>query len=248
MKAWLRFFRVVNLPTVPGDVWVGLVAFWSGAGILLDTGVPVLWATLASCCAYLYGLADNDIVGAVTDRGRPIPDGEISLGAARVARAVCWALVLVFGSVPDPISKTRLPVEWWFVMLSLFLAMSIYNRTKAWWLMGLCRGLNVLTGGAVAYAVWKVCLNRQDALPACALSLGAVVLIWTVYVAWVTKYSEGEETDPARKRRVGFLIGAIVYLQMTALLVFHSGLVVVVAVLLVLMRILQRLLPKVSAS
>ena len=31
MNPWLRFFRVVNLPTVPGDVLVGAAA--AGAGL-----------------------------------------------------------------------------------------------------------------------------------------------------------------------------------------------------------------------
>ena len=78
--------------------------------------------------------------------------------------------------------------------------------------------------------------------------MGAVVLIWTVYIAAVTKYSEGEEMDATKKRRVGLLIGAIIYLQIIALLLFQSGVVVLLAVALVVMRLMKRLLPEVSAS
>ena len=78
--------------------------------------------------------------------------------------------------------------------------------------------------------------------------MGAVVLIWTVYIAAVTKYSEGEEMDAMKKRRVGLLIGAIIYLQIIALLLFQSGVVVLLAVALVVMRLMKRLLPEVSAS
>ena len=54
--------------------------------------------------------------------------------------------------------------------------------------------------------------------------------------------------DAAKKRRVGFLIGAIIYLQIIAMLVFQSGIVVLVGILLVAMRLMKRFLPEVSAS
>ena len=84
--AWLRLFRVVNLPTVPGDVFVGaaLMSFFSWRAM---SGLAA--AACASVFLYMFGLADNDIVGAKGDSGRPIPDGEITLGAARLrARSV----------------------------------------------------------------------------------------------------------------------------------------------------------------
>ena len=70
----------------------------------------------------------------------------------------------------------------------------------------------------------------------------------------MTKYSEGEETQPGRKATVGFLIGALVYLQLVALVAFalqepsSRGLLIAGAALLVLLRVLKRALPKVSAS
>ena len=54
--------------------------------------------------------------------------------------------------------------------------------------------------------------------------------------------------DATKKRRVGLLIGAIIYLQIIALLLFQSGVVVLLAVALVVMRLMKRLLPEVSAS
>lgn len=250
IKNWLKLFRIVNLPTVPGDVWVGAVAFWSGMEGVEMLRVPFVWATLASCFIYLYGLVDNDIVGAETDRGRPIPDGQISMLAARIARGFCWAAVLVLGVTPDPFAHARLPVEWWYATLALFLAISIYNRTKAWWLMGLCRGLNVLAGGAVASAALRPNAFFHDRFVPCSIALAAVVLVWTIYIAAVTRYSEGEELDAAKKRRVGFLVGAILYLQIVVLILFRcpSSLLIAIAVLLVLKRFMVRLLPGVSAS
>ena len=245
MKAWLRFFRVVNLPTVPGDIWVGAVAVWFGAGIICDYGAPLFNATIAGVLLYMFGLADNDIVGAKTDTGRPIPDGQISMGAARNARALCVIGAIAVGLAPDPVALKALPWMWWPAALALLCSIVVYNRTKSWMLMGLCRGLNVLCGGTVVFC-GSLTSDGDVASPLAWLGLCAV--LWTVYIAAVTKYSEGEEMDAARKRRVGFLIGAIVYLQIIALLAFQSGIVVLVGVLLVAMRLMKRFLPEVSAS
>ena len=248
IKPWLRFFRVVNLPTVPGDIWVGAVATWSVFGMIVDYGTPLFNATIAGTLLYMYGLADNDIVGAKTDVGRPIPDGQISLRAARLARALCLLGVLVVGLVPDPVSLCPLPSAWWFAASALLVTILVYNRTKSWALMGLCRGLNAACGVAVAYGA--VCRYSECSNPSLEefWPVGAVVLIWTVYIAAVTKYSEGEEMDATKKRRVGLIIGAIVYLQIIALLLLQSGVVVLLAVALVVMRLMKRLLPEVSAS
>ena len=243
MKAWLRFFRVVNLPTVPGDIWVGAVAVWFGAGIICDYGAPLFNATIAGMLLYMFGLADNDIVGAKTDKGRPIPDGQISMRAARIARALCVIGAIAVGVAPDPVALRVLPWMWWPAAFALVCSIVVYNRTKNWALMGLCRGLNVVCGGAVVLPS----LDATGMSRPLWIAMG-VAFVWTAYIAAVTKYSEGEEMDAAKKRRVGFLVGAIIYLQIIALLVFQSGIVVLVGVLLVAMRLMRRFLPEVSAS
>ena len=78
--------------------------------------------------------------------------------------------------------------------------------------MGLCRGFNVACGAPAAIPAWSW---RGDT------AVGIVAALWTLYIFGVTKYSEGEENDPARKRRVGLLIGALVWLQLAATL-FHD--------------------------
>ena len=254
---WLRFFRVVNLPTVPGDVLVGaaaVLAAW-GARLTSETAAAVAWASVASVCIYLFGLADNDIVGAKTDADRPIPNGEISLGAARLARALCWAGALAAGALGG------LPPLWWVTALALLLVIVTYNRTKDWFLMGVCRGLNVFCGaGAVVGVVARA--NPKEWPPVVSvladgetlLYVGSAALVWTLYIAGVTKFSEGEETNPGKKATVGFLIGALVYLQLMALVVFAlqapdtRGLLIAGAVLLINLRVLKATLPKVSAS
>jgi len=229
---WLRFFRIVNLPTVPGDVLAGAAACLVGAARVPTA--PVVAACVASCGLYLYGLADNDIVGAPTDTDRPIPEGRISLGAARVARGLCLLVTLVAGAVAN------LPPTWWVVSFALALTIVLYNRTKCFLLMGLCRGLNVLCGAAAVISAWS---------PKALVAPGIVAAVWTLYIAALTKYSEGEGLDPAKRCRVGLLIGALVYLQLVALLVFCvKPLLIAGAIMLVLLRVAKRAFPKVSAS
>ncbi len=251
LKPWLRFFRVVNLPTVPGDVLVGAAAVAAGAstcGAAFSLpGAAVSAAALSSVFLYMFGLADNDIVGAKTDVNRPIPSGEISLGAARLARALC--LVLAFA----PLATGAASWPTLAAAATVAGASIAYNRTKSCFLMGLCRGMNVLLGavascagvgdGAVASApfqVWFVAV--------------AAAAVWTAYIAAVTRYSEGEERNESLKFRVGILIGAIVYLQLLALVVFAlfcpavKPLLVAGAVLLLALRLAKTAFPSVGAS
>ena len=245
---WLRFFRIVNLPTVPGDVWVGAVAVWAGVGMIADYGAPVITATFAVAFIYLFGLADNDIVGAATDVGRPIPEGLISVRAAKVARAACLAAACVAAIAPDPLAHRAQPPLWWVAAACLVAAILAYNRTKNWLLMGLCRGFSVACGGATALGALTVSPERiGDRWQSMAL-LVACMAVWTAYIAAVTKYSEGEELDAAKRRRVGFLVGAVVWLQFAWLVAFRSGLALPVMALWAVMVAMKRLLRHVSAS
>ena len=239
--AWLRLFRVVNLPTVPGDVLVGaasVLCWGADAAISSRYAQVIAAASLASVFLYMFGLVDNDIVGAKGDRGRPIPDGEISIGAARIARGLCLFAALIVGAAAN------LQSDWWIAAFLLALSVVVYNRTKLSLFMGLCRGLNVLSGAVV--------------VGMCGIELAALALVaplvWTLYITAVTWYSNGEENDPDKKRRVGLLVGGIVYLQLAALIYLTMKgasvmpLLVTGAVLLVLLRLMRRVLPRVSAS
>ena len=242
--AWLKLFRVVNLPTVPGDVLVG-VALWpcfAGLGLSASRTAALVGA---SVFLYLFGLVDNDIVGAKTDRGRPIPNGEISLGVACLARFLCLAAAIGVAL------GFRLPGLWWPMAFSLLVSVVLYNRTKWSFLMGVCRALNLGCGVVAANTVYSMdaALLLEPAAVAC--------VIWLAYIWAVTWYSKGEEDDPEKKRRVGALVGGIVYLQLTALLVLSlmfpqvaamRPLLIAGAVMLILLRLFKTLLPKVSAS
>jgi 4-hydroxybenzoate polyprenyltransferase len=205
------------------------------------SSAAVIAATCAAVLFYLFGLADNDILGAPTDRGRPLPNGEITRRAAVLARAFCLMGALVSGAAAG------LPAGWWVAAGALVAAVIAYNRLKLSLLMGLCRGLNVVCGALAVAAA-------GDFHPPFILKLTLVAAVWTVYIAAVTAYSAGEETDPAKKRRVGLLIGALIHLQISTLAILHllfGGLLNFLAagaVLLLVLRFLKHLLPKVSAS
>ena len=259
---WLRLFRVVNLPTVPGDVLAGAaVAIWAcrhSAPLDADTVMPVAFFAVASCFIYLFGLVDNDIVGAATDEGRPIPDGKISMRAAKCARAVCLALGLLLvgavGALPSYAGLAGVTaVSGLLVAFALASVIAAYNRTKRPLLMGLCRGMNVVLGvTAFLSPLFWLRLFLRAPLQMCAV--GSMVAAWTAYIAAVTKYSEGEEADPARRRRVGALVGGVIWLQVAALAVcalLQPNLLPILAagVALLVVRWLVRLvLPSISGS
>ena len=241
LKSWLRVFRVVNLPTVPGDVLAGVAS----SSLACNSWSPavVVRVSVLSVLIYMFGLLDNDLVGSKTDRGRPIADGEISLKTGWIV----WGVL--FLAVPALVFAVGLPRECGAPAFLLMLTILIYNRTKSVIAMGCCRGLNVGCGFAASVGVADVIhLDWTLLLPF------VVAGIFTLYIAAVTKYSEGEELDPARKRRVGFLIGAHVYLQLATLIVFAllvpstTPLLVAGAVLLMVLRVMKHTLPGVSAS
>ena len=124
---------------------------------------------------------------------------------------------------------------------ALIAATVAYNRIKNPALMGACRGIDVTAGASV--------VGMPFAWPAVVAAA-----VWTLYIAAVTKYSEGEEADPAKKRRVGLLVGGILWLQLAAACVFAAvsprlwPVAAATAAILAVHRTVARLMPQVSAS
>ena len=209
MKAWLQFFRIPNLPTAPGDALAG------AAVVLLLRGGSIsaaLTAGVAALFHYMYGLADNDVTGAASDAERaperPIPCGAISLRAAKIARSVCLFASLLSGAV------AHLPPAWWMGVAALTAAICVYNRVKSLWLMGLCRGLSVLCG---ALAVLPRGFTFHGC-PAELLMAASLALGWTLYIAAVTKLSEGEESDCGGLSPRRYLLGLAAFTPLLAYL------------------------------
>ena len=200
MNKWLKFFRLPNLPTAPGDALVG-------AAFLLpfvpDARMQAFAAAGAALFLYLFGLADNDIVGAATDGPeRPIPAGEISLRTARLVRALLLLGPLALGIL------IPLPLSWAASAVLLVATILMYNRTKNLLLMGLCRGLSVICG-ALAVGCSAAGTDGTGALTCLALG-------WTFYIAAVTRLSEGEETASAGLGRGRFLLGLTAFIPLGA--------------------------------
>ena len=93
-----------NLPTAPGDALAGAAFLLVAMPEVFVYSLPrVVAAGVAALCFYLFGLADNDIVGYASDQTnapeRPLPRGEISLRAARVARLLCLMGAVLAGGL-----------------------------------------------------------------------------------------------------------------------------------------------------
>jgi len=200
IRPWLQFFRLPNLPTAPGDALAGAAVLMCFSGGGFEQAVA---AGAAALGVYMFGLADNDIAGVAADtQDRPLVRGDISVRAARVARALCMAGAVAVGAC------ARLPTAWWGAALALVCAILAYNRTKGKWLMGLCRGLSVVCG---AFAVWR---------PACDWNeigaLACLVAGWILYIAAVTWLSEGEERDSEGLGGCRFAWGLAAFVPMGA--------------------------------
>ncbi|MBR1589173.1 MAG: hypothetical protein IJ658_12705, partial [Kiritimatiellae bacterium] len=64
IRPWLQFFRLPNLPTAPGDALAGAaVLMCFSAGGFAQAAA----AGAAALGFYMFGLADNDIVGVSAD-------------------------------------------------------------------------------------------------------------------------------------------------------------------------------------
>lgn len=199
LKAWLQLFRLPNLPTAPGDAWVGAAFFLPYAEGRLAQGF------IAGICAllfYMFGLADNDIVGASTDGlERPIPSGTLSLRAVKGVRFFLLAAAWALGAA------CHLGWGWGVGTLALVWIIGTYNRTKNKWLMGLCRGLSVACG-ALAVSVPTISPGPNGPL----FQLLILVLGWTAYIAAVTKLSEGEERDSDGLDRARYFWGLTAFI------------------------------------
>lgn len=222
--AWLAFFRLPNLPTAPGDALAGAAIALSVSQdfdpSFLEPMVlrNLLAAGAAALFVYMFGLADNDIVGAEEDRThapkRPIPTGTITLSQARVARGLCLALAILVAVL------CKLPPYWWGAAALLLGNILLYNRQKNRWpvfglvAMGLCRGLSLLAG---AVAMQPFTAGQPVlALPAVWLA----VLGWTAYISVVTWLAADEHAASTPMSPLRFLPGLTVFIPLTAMAVY----------------------------
>jgi 4-hydroxybenzoate polyprenyltransferase len=170
VRAWAQLVRVPNTLTACADPIAGftiVVGAWHSNRELIPCVVLI---ALASICFYWAGMVLNDVNDIETDRANrrrgPLVDGRISIVAATRAVQGLFIVGLMFVWL----SRKLVPAEWvangtlmngWLavpVALTLIAAVVAYDsRLKAtWtgpWLMGLCRGMNMLLGVALGAAI-----------------------------------------------------------------------------------------------
>lgn len=216
---WLVFFRLPNLPTAPGDAIAGaaialaITQPQNSMPLEQDVLIKLLAAGAAALLFYMFGLADNDIVGAEEDKThapkRPIPSGGITLAQAQIARATCLILAVVGSAL------CHMPVAWWYASAVLVVSILFYNRFKSKWpvfgllAMGLCRGLSLFTGAA---AMQKVAPGTLFA-PAVLLA----VVGWTAYIGAVSWLASKEHAARDAMPWYRFLPGLTVFIPLVAL-------------------------------
>ena len=209
---WLRFFRVPNLTTVPGDALAG-AAFMMPAG---DATLPQAFAAAVGVLfMYMYGLADNYLAVMRTDAVNapdcPIPRGEISYATAMVAMCVCLfaALFLPTWIVRQVSPDAPLPMSWTVAMTVFFGCIYAYNRLKWSWLMGACRGMSLMCGGLAAW-VPDVQPYARRLLPESVylfIALCVLAMGWAAYTESVSKLSVGAERPSEGLGNRRFLLG-----------------------------------------
>ena len=176
VKDWLSLLRIANLPSALANILLGFL-------FVNLSWTPVhLLATLlgSSACLYMAGMVLNDVFDVEVDRqqnrGRPIPAGRISLGAARnlgiglLIGGVGFAWLADFFSPESGLRSTLVAVA---IAVCVILYDGPMKRTPlAPVLMGACRTLNILLGAS--------------AMPAALIGSVAVpVLGWPASVFWV---------------------------------------------------------------
>ena len=156
MLPWLKLIRLPNLPSAIANV---LAAF-----LLVNQSwaawPQLLMLLISSSALYSAGMVLNDVFDIAQDTAqrpnRPIPSGQIDLKAARRWGFILLAIGIVAAVLAGIIAGTTANVMKCAVVSSV-LAGCIYlydGPAKRTWLapllMGACRSLNIMLGGATA--------------------------------------------------------------------------------------------------
>lgn len=190
LQAWLELGRVANLPSALANVWMGL--------LVATGGWSPVWQwfllSLASAALYTSGMILNDwwdFDEDVRERPeRPLPSGRVSRAAAG------WAGfgLLVTGVILAGAAGGLMPSPIWRpLVVALLLAASIVlydivlKRTAAApWLMGICRGLNVLLGASPALTV-----GGWSGFAAPVLWIAGCLAIYVAGITWLARNEAG---------------------------------------------------------
>lgn len=190
--AWLALGRVANLPSAIANVWMGM---------LLGTGGWLPWSqwlllSLSSAALYTAGMILNDWWDVGKDSlerpERPLPSGRIGVTTAGVVGFSLLGLGVALAAWAGRIENSAANLQPLVVASLLALAIVLYDivlkRTPlAPWLMGICRGLNVLLGASVS-------LNQDgwSGIPEAAWWIAICLAIYVAGITWIARSEAGE--------------------------------------------------------
>lgn len=192
LSAWLALTRVANLPSALANIWVGM---------LLGTGGWTPWSqwlllSLASASLYTAGMVLNDwwdvAKDAIERPDRPLPSGKILATTAAVVGfgllALGVGLAFLAGRVGSESVNLRPALVATGLAGSIVLYDIVLKRTPlAPWVMGACRGLNLLLGASVAqsHGGWSGIPNPVWWLAGC-------LAVYVSGVTWLARSEAGE--------------------------------------------------------
>lgn len=159
MLPWLKLIRLPNLPSAIANVLAAFLLVnqsWSA-------WPQLLLLLISSAALYSAGMVLNDVFDVDQDTAdspqRPIPSGQISLASAKKAGLAMLVLGVVTAICAGVVAGTMADVLKCATVSGL-LALTVYlydgplKRTVlAPFLMGACRSLNIMLGGATATSV-----------------------------------------------------------------------------------------------
>lgn len=159
MLPWLKLIRLPNLPTAVANVLAAYLLVnqsWS-------TWPQLLLLVIASMAIYSAGMVLNDVFDIQRDRivrpQRPLPSGQIKLSTAKIVGTVLLVGGVVAAIAAGISAGTMADVLKCGVVVGM-LAVGVYlydgPLKQTWlapWVMGACRSLNLMLGGATATSV-----------------------------------------------------------------------------------------------
>lgn len=209
LKAWLQLLRPANIITSAADSFAGIVI---GASLLPENAhlnlVSGTELALSSALLYGGGVILNDAFDAPVDAKerpeRPIPSGIVSRQAAFISGL---SLLLAGVGISFMVGASSGGIAAFLALtIVLYDGMAKKNKWTGPFVMGSCRGLNLLLGMSI--------------VPASINSLGYFALFPLFYIAAVTAVSRGE-VHGGRKmaQAIAFALYAVVIMG-----VFTAGL------------------------
>ncbi len=232
---WLRLLRIPNLPSAISNILMGFLLInqsWS-------MSVPLVLLIFASSAMYLAGMVLNDAFDHEIDLAqrphRPLPAGEITITSAWIVgfglliSGVVLACVAGWAGSSGGHDGVTSPV-WRTAVIASMLAICIVlydgplKRTLAApFVMGFCRGLNILLGASTFSPSATAAMPTQaSGLFADNLLFGLPLIIWWVaisisgLIAGATLLGR-KEADASQKRGPLLIAGLIMLFSLIAL-------------------------------